>query len=155
VEFSHAPSMDIQVASNFERFIYYAEGGNPNRTLDIMTEFKSTGIYKFKEFNPDTFSSSYASDEEIENIIHRVHEQYDYIVDPHTACGFKAIDPEKTTVTLATAHPAKFPETIGKAIGIEPTIDSLEVLKEKNSIFYPIAAEKKAIQGFIEENAVS
>ena len=155
VEFSHAPSMDIQVASNFERFIYYAEGGNPNRTLDIMTEFKSTGIYKFKEFNPDTFSSSHASDEEIENIIHRVHEQYDYIVDPHTACGFKAIDPEKTTVTLATAHPAKFPETIGKAIGIEPTIDSLEVLKEKNSIFYPIAAEKKAIQGFIEENAVS
>ena len=95
------------------------------------------------------------SDEEIENIIHRVHEQYDYIVDPHTACGFKAIDPEKTTVTLATAHPAKFPETMGKAIGIEPTIDSLEVLKEKNSIFYPIAAEKKAIQGFIEENAVS
>jgi len=155
VEFSHAPSMDIQVASNFERFLYYVEGNNPQRILDIMTEFKSTGTYKFKEFNPDTLSSSHTSDEEIENTIHRVHEQYDYIVDPHTACGFKAIDPEKTTVILATAHPAKFPKTIGKAIGIEPTIESLEILKEKKSIFYPIAAEKKAIQGFIEENAVS
>lgn len=155
VEFSYAPSMDIQVASNFERFLYYAEGNNPKRILDIMTEFKSTGTYKFKEFNPDTFSSSHTSDEEIKNIIHRVYEQYDYIVDPHTACGFKSIDPEKTTVTLATAHPAKFPETIRKAIGIEPTIESLEILKEKKSIFYPIAAEKKAIQGFIEENAVS
>ena len=95
VEFSHAPSMDIQVASNFERFLYYAEGCNPSRIVAIMTEFKSTGTYKFNKFNPDTFSASHTSDEEIEKIIHRVHEQYGYIVDPHTACGFKDIDPEK------------------------------------------------------------
>ena len=155
VEFSHAPSMDIQVASNFERFLYYAEGGNSNRILNIMAEFKSTGNFKFKEFNPDTFSSSHTSDEEIIDIIYRIYKEYDYIVDPHTACGFKDIDPDKITVTLATAHPAKFPEVIKKAIGIVPTSNSLDILKDRNSVFYPITAEKKAIQGFIKDNAVS
>ncbi len=155
VEPSHAPSMDIQVSSNFERFIYYAEGCNPERVVEIMTQFKSTGSYKFSNFNPDTFSASRMLDDEIEEIIRRVHEDYGYVLDPHTACCFKEIDPEKTTVALATAHPAKFPDTIQKAIGTVPLADSLEALKTKESIYFSIVPEKRVIQKFIEDHAVA
>ena len=55
---SLAPSMDIQVASNFERFLYYSVHGDSELVRSIMHEFKTTGQYIFKEFNADTFSSS-------------------------------------------------------------------------------------------------
>jgi threonine synthase len=108
---SHAPSMDIQVASNFERFVYFAEGRDPARVRHVMSEFKRTGRYVFSGFNPDSFTASRATDIDIVRLIREVDERFGYVCDPHTACGFADLDPARVSVVLATAHPAKFPRS--------------------------------------------
>jgi threonine synthase len=123
-----------------------------------MNTFKQTGAYKFDSFNRDTFSASRTTDAEISAIIQRVYRDHDYIVDPHTACGFKDIEadtePDRVRVILATASPAKFPDTIRGAIGIEPIHPSLEALKSKPIIKHRLKAEVAAIREFIDQRAI-
>ncbi len=151
---SLAPSMDIQVASNFERFIYFAVGRDPARVREVMATFKATGAYRFENFNRDTFSAARTSDAEIASVITRVYRDYGYIVDPHTACGFKDLNPERVNVVLATASPAKFPDTIQAAIGLAPTHPSLEALKSVPIVKHRIQATPDAIRAFIDARAV-
>jgi threonine synthase len=75
-------------------------------------------------------------------------------VDPHTACGFKDLSRDRSSVVLATASPAKFPDTICRAIGTAPTHPSLEELKSKPIVKYPMRADPAAIRAFIEQHAV-
>ena len=147
---SHAPSMDIQVASNFERFLYYAENRDPARVRAVMNEFKQTGRYHFENFNRDSFSASRTTDAEIAAIIRDVYSKYGYIVDPHTACGFKDLAADRTSVVLATAHPAKFPEVIKLATGRDSTHPALEALKSKPLVKHRIPATVEAVRKFIE-----
>jgi threonine synthase len=151
---SLAPSMDIQVASNFERFLYYSVGRDPARVRAIMAAFKATGRHVFPDFDRRTFSASRCTDAEIPGIIRRVHREYGYIVDPHTACAFQALDPDRVSVVLSTASPAKFPETIRDAIGLEPTHPALEALKLRPLVKHRLAATPAAIRTFIEERAI-
>ncbi len=150
---SQAPSMDIQVASNFERFLYYHNEKNADATLAQMAQFMSEGSIEIPNFNASNFSATHSSDEDIIENIKRVKEDYDYVVDPHTACGFQDIDPDVTTIVLATAHPAKFPETIKKAIGEEVTDESLERLKKKKKKTFSVDANAAAVKEFIEKNS--
>lgn len=149
---SLAPSMDIQVASNFERFLYYHNEKNADATLSQMAEFMSSGSIKIPNFNASNFSATKSTDEDIIANIKRVKEEYDYIVDPHTACGFQEIDPSKTHIVLATAHPAKFPDVMKKALGVAPTEDSLEALKKKKAVSYEVEATPAAVRKFIEDH---
>lgn len=157
---SHAPSMDIQVASNFERFLYFSENSDPARVREVMSTFKKTGIYSFPEFHRDTFTSSRADDGDIVRIIKRVYEDFGYIADPHTACGFvNFYESEKekdgiTRVLLATAHPAKFPDTIRQAIGVESTAPSLEKLKELPLKKHLLPGKVSDIKAFILKHAL-
>jgi threonine synthase len=154
---SLAPSMDIQVASNFERFISFAVGRDPAKVREVMDTFKKTGAYTFPNFNRDTFSASRTTDAEIASIIQRVHRDYGYIADPHTACAFKDVAADKSDgvqIVLATASPAKFPETIQRAIGIEPKHPSLEALKAKPIVKHRLKATPDAIRAFIDARAV-
>lgn len=151
---SLAPSMDIQVASNFERFLYYSVGRDSAKVREVMQTFKASGVYRFENFNRDTFSASRSTDAEIAGIIQRVHKAYGYVSDPHTACAFKELNPDRVSVVLSTASPAKFPETIQAAIGLEPTHPSLEALKSRPVVKYPIKAEPAAIKHFIDTHAV-
>jgi len=155
VQPSLAPSMDIQVASNFERFIYFAAGRDPAKVRAVMATFKQTGAYRFEGFDPDIFSATRTTDEEIASIIARVYRDFGYITDPHTACGFKALRSDRVNVVLATASPAKFPETIKQAIGLEPTDPSLEMLKTKPIVKHRLSATPEAIRAFIDARAVS
>lgn len=145
---SVAPSMDIQVASNFERFIYYAEGRDQAKVRDIIQTFKSTGKYVFEDFDPDTFSSSRTDDDGIAQIIREVYEKYDYVVDPHTACGFTDIGKEPEII-LSTAHPAKFPDTILHAVGVDSTHPTLEALKSKEIVKHHVEPTPEAIKAFM------
>lgn len=147
---SHAPSMDIQVASNFERFLYFAENRDPARVRAVMAEFKKTGRYRFEHFNRDGFTASRASDAEIEQIIGHVYSKYGYVVDPHTACGFKDLAPGRTSVVLSTAHPAKFPEVIARATGKAVVHPALETLKSKRLEKHCLPATVEAVRRFIE-----
>ncbi len=151
---SLAPSMDIQVASNFERFLYYALDENPTRVNTVMAQIKATGAYRFDLLNKSIFSSSSASDVEITELIRKVYERYLYIADPHTACAFKDINPQRTSIVLATAHPAKFPAAIRAAINHEPTAPALEELKERPIVKHKLPADAEAIKAFIAARAV-
>ncbi|MBW8782289.1 MAG: threonine synthase [Verrucomicrobia bacterium] len=151
---SLAPSMDIQVSSNFERFLYLNVGRDSAKVREVMETFKKTGGYKFENFNRDTFSASRCTDTEIPGIIKSVYDRYGYIVDPHTACGFADLSKDRPSIVLATASPAKFPETIRAAIGIEPIDPSLERLKALPLKKHLLKAEPAAIRAFIDQHAV-
>ena len=151
---SLAPSMDIQVSSNFERFLYYSVGQNPAKVREIMETFKKTGGYTFEDFNRDTFTASRCTDAEIPDLIRRVYQDFEYIADPHTACGFKSLAKDRPSIVLATASPAKFPETIVSAIGLEPTHPSLEALKAKPLHKHKLPADAAAIRTYLDRHAV-
>ncbi len=151
---SLAPSMDIQVSSNFERFLYYSVGCDSAKVREVMETFKKTGAYSFQNFNRDTFTASRCTDAEIPGIIKNVYQRYNYIVDPHTACAFKDLASVRPSVILATASPAKFPETITAAIGIEPKDTSLEALKQKPLIKHKLPATAAAIRAYVDAHAV-
>lgn len=150
---SVAPSMDIQVASNFERFLYYHEGEDKGKVREIMKTFKETGKYTFDDFNSDGMQSSRTNDSEIGELIHKVYEHYDYIVDPHTACGFSG-DFSGPQLILSTAHPAKFPEVISEAIDQAVTHYSLEDLKEREIVKHFVEPTPEAIKSFMRAHCL-
>ena len=149
---SLAPSMDIQVASNFERFLYYAVDCDPSKVRDIIHTFKSTGSYVFENFDRASFTSSCSSDEQIIKIIKQVYERYGYVIDPHTACGFAPVDNTGPELVLATAHPAKFADTIEASIGTGSTHHSLEVLKKRAIVKYSVEPTPAAIKAFMRDH---
>jgi threonine synthase len=128
VEASLAPSMDIQIASNFERFLYYHEGCRPERVCAILDSFRRSGAYSFPAFAHGVFSATRADDDRIRALTAEVYAKYRYVVDPHTACAFADLPADGARVILGTAHPAKFPDTIRAALGFAPTHPSLEAL---------------------------
>jgi len=151
---SLAPSMDIQVASNFERFLYYMEHRDPARVRTIMEALRREGRWNFAGFNPDAFRATRADDEDIREIIDDVYTCFQYVLDPHTACGFADIDPNNPTVVLGTAHPAKFPDTIKEVLGFEPIAPALESIKARPVVRYDLPADAATVRAFIEEHGV-
>lgn len=151
---SLAPSMDIQVASNFERLLYYRLGRDPARVRAIMDEIRTAGRFRLENWDRGIFSASRCTDAEIPDIIRRVHRDHGYIVDPHTACAFKALAPDRVNVVLATAHPAKFPDTIRAATGVEPTAPSLDALKSRPVIKHRLRSDPAEIMRYIAQHAV-
>lgn len=153
VEPSVAPSMDIQVASNFERFLYYLEKRDPARVRTAMNEFKAKGKVVFKDFNRDVFTASRMDDAGIRETIKAVHDRYGYTLDPHTACAFQDLNPNSCKIVLATAHPAKFPNVIQDALGREPTAPALEAIKREPIVNYLLPADDDALAEFLREHA--
>jgi len=138
VYFSHSPAMDIQVASNFERYLYFEFGQAPEKVKEFMKEFSSTGLATttFNTLNFDAaFTSGRVSDEDTVATIARIFEETEYLLDPHTAVGVEIgllkRRPEVPLVCLATAHPSKFDEVIRQVIpDIEVSHPTLELLKD-------------------------
>lgn len=149
---SLAPSMDIQVASNFERLLYFFLDGNSEKLRDVMNEFSKKGKYCFEKFSIEGFSSSSVKDDEIPEIIKTVKDKYNYTVDPHTACAFKNLDPSAKFLILATAHPAKFPDVYTRSGLEKPSSPVLDSLLDKKIIKYPVGTSATEIRDFIERN---
>jgi threonine synthase len=119
-----------------------------------MEQFRKDGSIRIANFNASNFAATRSTDEDILKNIRLVKEKYDYVVDPHTACGFQDLDLSSTHIVLATAHPAKFPDTIRKAIGETPTDPSLEKIKDKEMVRYPVEATAAAVREFLVKNAI-
>lgn len=151
---SLAPSMDIQVASNFERFLFYTLDSDAARVREVMDAFKRTGKWCFDRFDAGCFTASRCDDSEIPGLIRKVYDKFGYIVDPHTACGFRDLSARRPSCVLATASPAKFPETIRSAIGVEPTHPALEALKALPLRKHRMRAEPAAIKAFIDKHGL-
>ena len=128
-----SPSMDIQVSSNFERLLFELSGHDAAWLKARMEEFAKTGSTELGSQAhgrlQELFAAHTIDDEETEEVIRRVKRQCDYVADPHTAVGLGAaafardsqIVPASTPlVTLSTAHPAKFPDAVERAIGEQP-----------------------------------
>ena len=121
-----SPSMDIQIASNFERLIYDLNDKNSSQTLDDMKNIKQNGQYiinneKLKKINKD-FLSARMSEQQTLDVIKNIYEKFNMILDPHTAIGYGAFDKHNlkgNNIVLATAHPCKFPDAILKAINLK------------------------------------
>lgn len=152
VHASLAPSMDIQVASNFERFLFYHLKGEGKQVATIMQQIGGDENLVIPDFNADAFSATHSSDEDIIALIRQTYEEFDYIVDPHTACAFKDLDRSRSNIILSTAHPAKFPDTIEDAIGVHPTHPALEKLKTRTPVTYEQSASASSIRDFILAN---
>ena len=129
VEPSISPSMDIQVSSNFERALHLAYGGDGNAVAQLMDELKSGGFTVSQgalDHLREIYDSGRVSESETLATIARVRAETGQIVCPHTAVGIKVADDlraaDNPMITLATAHPAKFPDAVEQAIGIRPAL---------------------------------
>ncbi len=117
---TYSPSMDIQVASNFERYLYYVTGESAETVVALMDIFKNEGQV---EINKETlakvqaeFASYGVAGQDCLDTISKHNQTENYLLDPHSACGVaaaeKCAEAGEITVSLATAHPAKFDEAI-------------------------------------------
>lgn len=153
VEPSLAPSMDIQVASNFERLLFYTLGGETARVRAAMATFARERRVHLGDLAAAGFRATRTDDDEIVAIIREVHGTYGYVVDPHTACGFKALPRDRPAVVLATAHPAKFPDAIRRALGGTARHPALDALERRAVAKHRLPADEAAIRDFIERHA--
>ena len=126
---SISPSMDIQVASNFERLIFDAANSNDKEVVLLMSDLKKNGSFKLKrkylEYIQKRFYGVKVNDIETKKIIKKIYKEYNFLVDPHTAIAIRAqekINSDLKTVCLATAHPYKFIETVEETVGLKMEI---------------------------------
>ena len=142
VKHTISPSMDIQVASNFERLIFDIIACDSKKTLKLMNDLNESGEFKLAKEElqkiRDSFLSESLSEEMTKSVISEMYKNYGALVDPHTAVGIgvtKKISPEENTVILSTAHPSKFPDVVMEATSIKPelpeNLKSILVKKEK------------------------
>jgi len=124
-----SPSMDIQLASNFERLLFELSGRDASRVRGLMDDLCSQGVFHLSQGEVgqlrDLFSAHSAGEDVTEMTIRGVYEETGMVVDPHTAVGIAASQQETglgaaPMVILSTAHPAKFPDAVKRAIGKEP-----------------------------------
>lgn len=155
VESSLAPSMDIQIASNFERCLFYLAGGDSRRIRDVMTRLSEEGRLEWTLTADDRFDATRSSDDEILDQIRRVHDEYGFLIDPHTACGFTCPGEGRTEIILATASPAKFPSVMKAAVGEAPRHPNLEDLKARPMNIHSLPAEVDAVRAFITDHLPS
>ncbi|MDR2862259.1 MAG: threonine synthase [Puniceicoccales bacterium] len=147
---SLAPSMDIQQASNFERWLWWHFNGDSVRVCEALEAIRNRGVFSADTVVSPDIRATTCDDAGIRAQIARVYREHSYVADPHTACAFAAVRPGVRSVVLATAHPAKFPDTIQEATSINPVHPSLEALKGRPVVKQVLPAEVGAVRAAIE-----
>lgn len=134
-----SPSMDIQVASNFERYLYLLSGCDAAKLRGWMESFRATGTLR-PDVPPDPlFAAGRGDTEKTLQTIRRFQAEYGYLLDPHTAVGVSVALEHQTAgvpmICLATAHPAKFAAAVKRATGEDlahhPILDALVSLPKR------------------------
>lgn len=156
-----APSMDISVASNFERLLYNLYNDNPDLLLEAMNAFKKKSIQIPNDRWPEIqeiFPSLASNDEQIISQIKETFSNHNYLLDPHTATGIRAANKlalkEETIVTMATAHPAKFIDAMKKALP-EHQVDEpsqLKPTKEREEVFTVLPNNLNSVKDYVRTN---
>ena len=154
-----SPSMDIQVASNFERYLYYQAGGDGARVRALMADFARTGALTLARPD-DVLVAGRGDTASTLAAIRDTWRDHRYLLDPHTAVGVQAaaahLHPAEPMVCLATAHPAKFPDAIRRATGGDlarhSALDALEKMPTRCDI---LPSDEHAIRTYVEERALA
>ncbi len=153
-----SPSMDIQLASNFERLIYYINNSDSEKTAEIMKKVKQNS-YQIEKNNLDIiqkdFLSESCNEQETLDIIKKNYEENNIILDPHTAVGVGAAKKLSFNdcVVLSTAHPCKFPDAINNAINKHENLPKeLQHVLDKNENFQVLKNNTDDVKNFIKSN---
>ncbi len=157
-----SPSMDIQAASNFERYLYYLLDEEPEKTKEIIEDFTNNGKLDLSDHLDKIrrdFIATAVSEQEVLETIRLFNDKYNYILDPHTAVGVHAAMQHKTQgvpmICLATAHPAKFGDVVEKAT--TKTVDLPETLKKimtKDTRCELMDSDSGLIKEFVKQHAI-
>ncbi|MCO4784919.1 threonine synthase [Marinomonas atlantica] len=155
-----SPSMDIMVSSNFERLLFDAHGRDSAALADLMARFNAGDVTLNDEawsFVKENFDSYKVDDTRTCEVISEVFQSTQYLLDPHTAIGLEAArqcwkDKSVPMITLATAHPVKFPEAVEKAGCDLPSLpEHMKDLFERDEAYEVIDNDLSAVQGFVAD----
>ncbi|MCC4275479.1 threonine synthase [Marinomonas communis] len=155
-----SPSMDIMVSSNFERLLFDAHGRDSAELADLMARFNAGDVTLNDEawkYVKENFDSYKVDDARTCEVIAEVFNSTQYLLDPHTAIGLEAArqcwkDKSVPMITLATAHPVKFPEAVEKAGCQSPSLpEHMKDLFEREEAYEVIDNDLAAVQGFVAE----
>ncbi len=159
-----SPAMDIQVSSNFERLLFDASGRDPQAVRDAMRDLATGGSFSLREsalgHMRELFSASRADEAETSAAIRDVYRESGYVLDPHTAVGVSvarklgAAKQQSPLVVLGTAHPAKFPEAVAEACGVNPQLpDAFSDLMSRKARVTALPNDAKAVADFVLSHA--
>lgn len=156
---SISPSMDIQISSNFERALFYAYGEDGRAVARLMDELKAGGFSVSQgalEALREVYDSGRCSEEETRATIARVLAESGALLCPHSAVGVRVADETRRQgtpmVTLATAHPAKFPDAVEAASGTRPPLPArLSDLYERPERLARVDNDLGALESLIRE----
>lgn len=160
---TYSPSMDIQVASNFERYLYYLYGEDSSSLNEAMDSFQQRGrlIFSGKALAAvqEDFSSASVDQEGTLATIRDFHQKEAYLLDPHSAVGVRAgllcQEDHLPLICLATAHPAKFGEAVKAALGVDPPLPPpLSDLENRPARCALLAPEVEAVKAYIQSHAI-
>jgi threonine synthase len=154
-----SPSMDIQVSSNFERLLFEMNGRDGGMTSAQLQRFRDRGLLnieqdQYEQWVAPIFRAARANDHDTLSTIRSVYEETGMLIDPHTAVGVKAArdlaEEGVTMLTLATAHPAKFPDAVERATGIRPELpEHLADLFSKPERTNDLPNDLAAVEAFV------
>lgn len=154
-----SPSMDIQVSSNFERLLFEMNTRDGGATTEQLNRFRQTGNLsvepdQFAKWIAPTFRAHRANNDETLAVMKRIYGESGMLVDPHTAVGIASAEacaePGIPTITLATAHPAKFPDAVKKATGVHPALpDHVADLFDREERMVNLPNDLQAIEAFV------
>lgn len=157
-----SPSMDIQISSNFERLLFELYGRDGDITQTMMKTFSDTGLFEVGqgqlEQAQSLFSAQRFSDDETLAIMKQILIENKELLDPHSAIGVaagrdKRINSGAPHISLATAHPAKFPDAVRQACGQQPVLPpSLSDLFEREEHFITLQNDRNQVQDFIKSH---
>lgn len=155
---SISPSMDIQVSSNFERALFDAYGRDGGAVAQLMAELKAGGFAISQgalEMLRGTFASGRCSEEETVATIRAAYATTGEVLCPHSAVGVKVAEEHLSAtpmITLATAHPAKFPDAVEAAMGVRPALPArMGDLYDRPERLTRVANDLAALQTIIRE----
>jgi threonine synthase len=155
---SISPSMDIQVSSNFERALFDAYGRDGAAVSALMAELKSGGFHISQgalEMLRSTFASGRCDEAETRDTIRHAFAATGEILCPHSAVGVKVAEEHlgaAPMVTLATAHPAKFPDAVEAAMGTRPALPPrMADLFDREERMTRLPNDLSLLQSFIRE----
>ena len=168
-----SPSMDILISSNLERMLFELSGRNDKLVKEYMSQLAEYGSYRvdssIRTKLKRIFSAGCCDDTQTKAMIARMWNEKGYLIDPHTAVAFHVLEEYRTetgddtvTVTVSTASPFKFCDSVLDALGVQQKLDGLEILDQLSShtgvpVPMPLArlkTRKRRFSGVTEKSAM-
>jgi threonine synthase len=158
---TNTPSMDIEISSNFERYLFDLFGRDSAKLAQVMNSFKQDRSFAVTAEDLQNARSNFAAyradEDEVLDTIRALYKETGYVLDPHTAVGARAAQHVKTDgaiVVLATAHPAKFPDAVKSATGEHPALPAhLSGLFDKDERLNTLPNDLATVQKFVRDHA--